>query len=135
MTQGIIGLGTAFQYDTTGSGAFATITEVVDVHGPKLKIKDVNFSNMDSASAGEEFGPGLVDGGEFTLVVNYSKGVLAAMMAIIRVVRQFKVIIPDGSTWLATGYINNLDHGQPHNDKETLNIGIKVSGLPAFTSS
>ncbi len=135
MTQGIIGLGAAFQYDTTGLGNFATITEVVDVHGPKLKLKDVNFSNMDSAGAVEEFVPGMIDPGEFTLVVNYSKGVLAALMGIIRIVRQFKVILSENSTWLCTGYINSLDHGIPHNDKVVLNVGIKVTGLPVFTSS
>ena len=134
----IKGTETAFAY---GSGAthtdsttwtdFAAITEITP---PTAKADDIDISHMQSGDF-KEFDPGLAEGGEVELTIQYEAEENEAVYGLFRVKKGFKLTFSDGSSWKLTGYISEFGNEVDREGIITAKIKVKVSGKPDFVKA
>jgi len=129
-TAAIIGSGTTFS-----GAALGALAELLDVSGPEVSVSDVDATSMGSTDNFEESIPGLANGGEVTLELNFLKASVTALYAAIRVVDTFTITLPDGSTNVFSGYLKGIGQKTPVKDKITVSATFKVTGKPAFTAA
>lgn len=132
-TDGRIGYQTFLAFSPDGA-AYTTLAQLIDCKGAEPAVDDVEVSNCDSPSACKEFIPGLEDPGEITANFVYKKTIVTAIRALRRVSGFWRITIGDGSTWVCAGYVKRMGHGQPLEDKQTVDLTAKLSGLATFTA-
>lgn len=130
--------GATHGYGTTLAGATtSTVGEILNITVGDITVDPTEVSNMDSPDAYKEFIAGMLDAGEITFAMNYNKASTAALKtaADSRTSEVWTVTFPDGSTWVATGFVSNLSNASPHDDKISGDCTIKISGKPVFTAA
>lgn len=137
-----IGFGTLFKRgDGGGPEAFTTLAEVVSISGPSLSMDTVDVTHMESTGTYREFIPGLKDGGEVSVTLNFlpADATQNATAGILkdyndRVLRNFQIVFPDSgnTTWTIAGYVTAFEQETPLEDKMTAEVTIKVSGEPTL---
>ncbi len=137
-----IGFGTLFKRgDGGGTETFATVAEVVSISGPSLSMDTVDVTHMESTGTYREFIPGLKDGGEVSVTLNFlpADATQNATAGILkdyndRVLRNFQIVFPDSgnTTWTIAGYVTAFEAETPLEDKMTASVTIKVSGEPTL---
>lgn len=130
-----------------GDGAspevFTTIAEVVSISGPGLSRDAIEITNHSSPSQFKQFLPGLKDGGEITLEINYdpagathkdTDGGLLYELAQGTAASNYQLVFSDtgGTTWTLPGIVTGFEPGAPHDDKLSASVTIKVSGAPTL---
>lgn len=143
MSKAQAGVGSIFSHETGafGSGTFQKVAEIKKIGGPKLGLKLVDVTNMDSPSAAEELLATIVTSGEMTLEGNCLLGSLDASQIAIatniqgRVLRNFTYQLPTppgGSApppWTFVGYYNAFETENPHDNAITFKAGVKITGV------
>jgi hypothetical protein len=127
--------GSTIGIGVVASGTYVTIAEVVDINAPDIKIASTKVTHLTSANAFQEKIPGLGDGGEIQLKLNFVKAGFATIYGYLRVLKDFLITFADGSTMLATGFINGIKISAPGETHITVDIGIEVTGKPVFTAA
>lgn len=127
------GFGTKF-YKMSGTASTA-IGGITAINGPEIEGEDIDVTDMDSANGFMEFLPGLVDGGEVELELNYDKDEQAVLYALIRTTAAFKIVGSDSSKWDFSGYLKGLGQEYPHDDKISSSATLKISGKPTHATS
>ncbi len=137
-----IGFGTLFKRgDGGGPETFTTLAEVISISGPSLSMDTVDVTHMESTGTYREFLPGLKDGGEVSVTVNFLPGdstqnVAAGILKDYddRVLRNFQIVFPDSgtTTWTFAAYVTAFEPETPLEDKMTASIIMKVSGQPTL---
>lgn len=137
-----IGYGATLAYDdAAGSGSFTTLAEMMNPSGPNISADAVETTHQNSASGFREFIPGLVDGGEVTLECNYlpdevTQGGVSGVWYIMknRQRRNWKMVFPGSPEHSVTfaGVVTAFEPDVPVDDRMTLSITLKVSGVPTF---
>jgi len=132
-----LGLGTEFQRETTPD-VYETIAQVASITPPQSEADDVEIQELNPTNDYKRYLPGLLDAGEVSLTLNFD-GANAGHQALLsdhqsRSVKNWKVVLPDTSTWAFSGYVKSFAP-QEVSSGELLQveIGIKVSGKPTFT--
>ena len=127
--------------DGGGTEAFATIAEVKNIKGPKLKMDTIEVTSHSSAGAWREFIAGLLDAGEVTFDMNwlpanatqsYSAGILRDMVN--RTKRNFQLVIPAASpvTWTIPAFVTNFEPDFAVDGALVASITLKVAGQPTL---
>lgn len=135
---GEIGYGTTLGYSTTQNGSYTDVDEVTEITLPNIEINDVDKSHLLSTDYFREFTPGMGNSGEITFKVLFEKVQQAALYALIRTSRWWRVQFPlaDGesspSDWKCSGYIKAIQNMNPIDDKMEAEFKIKFTGKPAF---
>ena len=130
-SEGISGYGTTFSGSVTGDIGFV---RSVSVGG--MSAGDINISHLDSPGAWEEFIAGMKDAGDISLDVVYERTNHAALQAALGGSNEnWTITFPDGSTFVCSGYINNLGVESPREDAITQSVSIKLSGAPTFNAA
>lgn len=140
-TQAQIGHGTTFQINTTllnSPDAWVTVAEVVSVTPPSLSRDAIDATHSTSPNKWREFIPGLRDGGEVTLEVNFipsgigTQTILSTFTSDSTV--NARINFPDSpvTTWEFTAFITNFAPDAPFDDKMSATVTFKLSGEPAF---
>jgi len=70
------------------------IGNVLSVSLPNKTVNDIDVSDMDSANDIMEFVPGMIDPGEVTVELNYSKANYSQVQALEGVSKYFKITLP-----------------------------------------
>lgn len=141
---GLDAFGTAFQRENTpGGGVFTTIASVLSIGGPEREREAYDVTAHDSPDQYREFIPGLKDGGQVTLELNYDPG--AATHTLIdtdfddQTVKAYNIVIPgEGSeewTWALQGFYTAVGDEFPHDGKMVRSVTLKVSGKPELTQT
>ncbi len=131
-----IAYGSAATYDTSSFTNFAT---VLSVKPPKVEADDIETSHMDSPEDYKEFVAGWADGGTVSATIQFEKTQNAAIYALFRQDKGFKITFPDatdptaGSTWKFNGFIKTFANEVEREKLITADIDIKISGKPVFT--
>ena len=110
------------------------VAKVQDISGPDLGGDDIDFTNMDSASGFMEFMPGLVDGGEVSITLVFTKAETALLYGYLRTLKAYMVTFSDGSTWHFNGYIKSLGNEAPAKGGIMQTATFKVAAKPTFTA-
>lgn len=142
-----IGKKTQFLRETTvGGGVYAAVAEVKSINGLSMSRDPVDASNMDSPDDHGEFIPGLADGGELSLVLNFrpehtSQGASAGLLYDFQnaVTRSWQVQWPQynsGSppTMTLSGFLTGFEITSATRDLVTVAVKVKSTGKPAFTN-
>lgn len=123
---------------------FTTIASVTSISGPSRTKEEIEVTAHDSPDQYREFVPGLKDGGEVTLEINYdptetTHDTLDTDFEI-TTLRNFQLVIFPGVTgeehiWDFAGIITALGDEFPHDDKMERSVTIKISGKPTLTAT
>lgn len=140
MTNASIGYGTLLK---VGDGAtpevFTTIAKVTSIKPPNLSAGSVDVTHHESPGAMREFIPGLKDGGEVPLEINFDPGsattdLLTDMFAS-RATKNCKIVYPDSSEWAFKAFVMSFEPDAPIADKMTASVKLKVTGEVTFTQA
>lgn len=125
--------------DGVSPEVFTAIAELTTIGGPNRSRDVIDVSNQDSASFAREYLAGFLDGGEVPFEGNYlADNVTQTNLNVdfdAGTLRNFKVEITPLSplkTWSFSAFITRLEHGYPHDGKQTISGTLKVSGKPTL---
>jgi len=146
-TQAKIGHGTRFQiYDTEASPpAWVSIAEIVSVTPPSMTRDTVDATHAESEEKWREFIPGLRDGGEVSLEMNFipdGAGTTTIMQTFNSDAQvTCRIVFPDGdadtspieaTVWQFTGFCTGFQPQAPFDGKMSATATFKLSGKPTF---
>jgi predicted secreted protein len=135
MTTAAIGYGTLFQ---TGDGnspeVWTTLAEVFEIAPPSLAREVIDASDVLLPGTWREFIPGMKDGGEISLALNFVPGgaafaALEAELATSAIAHR-RVLFPNGASYPFHAFVSGLDIKTPIDDRMTVAVKLKVSGQP-----
>ena len=132
-TQAIEGYGTLFATSSDGV-TYTTRAEVRKISHPGLEIKSLNASNLSSPGGYDEFIPGMIDAGEFTMEQNWIKTEYNALLGLVGSVIWFKITFTTGSTFVCKGFVQKLGQEIDMDDVIKVPVTMKLTGQPTFTS-
>lgn len=131
----MIGSGTTLGYATAATGTFTTLAGVTDIKPCDISVDDVDKTTSASVNSAREFEPGLLDAGACEIEMVYTEANMAAIMALVRAERFFKITFTDSSYFSFGGYLNGLTPNAPMAGLITAAAKFKISGLPSFTTA
>lgn len=150
-TEARIGHGTLFAIFDVGISPpdWVTVAEVVSVTPPSLSRDAVDATHTESPEKWREFIPGLRDGGEVTLEMNFiPKG--AGISTILGSFNRDEVVnsritfpdetVPgaspsDATVWTFLAFITGFEPEAPVDDKMVASVTFKLSGKPTFLAA
>ena len=140
-TQAQIGHGSTFQINTStvsSPDTWTTIAEVVSITPPSLSRDAIDATHSTSPEKWREFIPGLRDGGEVTLEVNF----IPSGIGTAQIISTFnsddlvnaRINFPDSpaTVWTFAAFITSFEPEAPFDDKMSATVTFKLSGKPAF---
>ena len=130
--------GTHGHETTLAGGTVGDVGNIISISGPDMSRDAIDISTMDSTNKAREFIAGLYDAGELTAEINYdgSSGGTANNLHtafLLGTPEVWTVTFPDTSTWVTNGFITNLSHAIPVDDKITQSVTIKFTSGPVYT--
>lgn len=129
----IIGKGTTLGYSVVDADSYTTIAELFSVGIPDTEVDEVEVTHYASDNDFKEFVAGWEDGGEVEFELNYEKDEADALIALRGAPMDWKITLPDTSTWIFPGFIKKLGGEIPNQDKVTTKATIRITGVPDFT--
>jgi predicted secreted protein len=127
--------------DGASSEAFTAVADIVEVVPPAISRESVDTTVHNTADRYRTFIPGLRDGGEVTLRIQYdAEGTNHSdLLDDLNddVLHNYKIVFPTGigETWTFGGFVTRLGDQSPLDDKITREITFKVSGKPTLAAS
>lgn len=111
-----------------------TIAEVVNISGPNISRDFIDVTHQESPSKAREFITNLIDGGEITLELNFLPANSTQKDLIddiyVDTAQSYSVVWIDGpTTWSFTGFIQSAEPSAPVDNKLSLSVTIKITGL------
>lgn len=136
-TKAITTKGVQLQIDNSGgTGVFTTIAEVLNISGPGEQVATIDATSFDSL-AKEWISSALPDVSETTFELHYignnvqHQQLRTDLRSGVR--RNFKLLIPDGTSVAFAALITNVAPEFPLEGKISQNITLKPTGLPTWT--
>lgn len=139
-TQASIGHGSQFYVGKDSSPiVWTAIAEVTSITPPSVVRDVIDATHTGSPDKWREHIPGLKDGGEVTLEMNFVPGsdsvdILVAIQTD-GFARDFKIAFPNGETWVFQAFCTGFEPEAPFDDKMTATATFKVSGKPDFVTA
>jgi len=142
-TEADIGYGTLFQTGADSSPeVWTTMGEVTNITPPEMSRDSVDATHEQSPNGWREFIPGLKDGGEVSLELNYVPGNAStlALMAELNLSGQSatkprRILFTDGSFLEFDAFLTNFGPEAPIDDKMAASVTFKVTGRPLLTQA
>lgn len=133
-----IGFGTFLQRgDGGGPEVFTTIGEVIEITPPNPSRDSVETTHTSNADRWRTFIPGLIDGGELSIEINYVPGSTADdnMMTDLNsaTVKNYKVLFASAESIIVPAFITGIEPGVPIDDRMTATVTFKVAGKPTWS--
>lgn len=132
-------IGTLIQRSTDGV-TYTTIAEVQSFDGPSATLDMIEATHMESPDYYREYIPGLKDGGDLSLSLNYlpsntTQNVLQEDLDN-RTKQYWKVVWTDAVSSEATfrGYVTNFGQSGSMDGKLDASITIRITGKVTFTA-
>ena len=120
----------------------SVLTELVQVKSftlPQDEVEQVETSHLKSPGRRREYAPGMIEGGEFEVVLNYRAGsdtdLLVQTALNDGLPRPFKAVVPERgvAVWdiTGTGVVTGHDRGEVNvDDAMEATVTVKITGLP-----
>lgn len=124
----------AMSYSSTSGGSYTELSEVLSI-SDNLSVKPVDVTHLKSDSAAREFIPGMIDGGTVSVELNFLKASLTHVFTILRTAYWWKITDSDGSITAFKAFYTGKSKKIVDDDRVTLSLELKVSGLPTFTAA
>lgn len=127
--------------DGASSESFVEIADIIGIAPPAMSRDSVETTKHNTTDRYRTFIPGLRDGGEVTLQIQYDPtntghGDLYDDFND-DVAHNYQVVLPAsiGETWSFSGFLTAMSEETPIDDRVTRSITIKVSGKPSLATS
>lgn len=142
-TNAKIGYGVLFKIADDNSPAnYNVVGEQTNVTPPKISGDTHDATHNESPNAAREYIPGLVDGGEVSIEINYvpNSAGITTFMNLLRQVATCRIEFPlfAGQSvkpkWDFDAILTGFEPSAPVDDKMTATVTFKVTGLPVFTA-
>lgn len=144
MTDALIGAGATFgRGDGASPEGFTSIAEVTSIGGPALGLGSVEATHLTSPNKWKEYIPGMLEGGEVTLELNFlpgnatqsdtSGGLLNDMRT--RAINNYQIAFPDSPStqWIVPAFVTAFEPTTPVGDEKlAASVTLKVSGEPTL---
>src|SRR5437868_173042 len=75
---------TNFGIDPAGGTTYVNLAEVVDDNGPDIAVGSTKFTHLNSDNAFHEYKPGLGEGGNLSLKLNFAKAQFNTLLGYLR---------------------------------------------------
>lgn len=132
------GVGTKFYREDPAGGPspWAALAEINNISGPGMTRDFIDVTSLDSTGGFREFITGFRDGGEVTFDMNMTyadykklKSDFDRDSAV-----SYKIVLPDDkeSTFSFDGLVTGIPLNIPPDDKVTVSVTIKVTGVTEF---
>ncbi|WP_262048658.1 phage tail tube protein [Bradyrhizobium sp. Bra78] len=142
-TEATVGIGVLFK---TGDGAvpevFTTGVEITNITPPSMSRDSVDATHELSPNSWREFIPGLKDGGEVSVDMNFVPGnaEAAALMAEFALdgaaaIKNRRIEFPDGSYFAFAAFLTGYEPDAPIDDKLAASATFKVTGEPTLVQA
>ncbi len=116
---------------------FTTVGEATSISGPGMERDTIDVTSHDSPNRFREWVGGLVDGGEVSFEVNWDPSIHVGLIADFEdpLPRSYQIVMPTppGGRFNFEGFITNMGHEFPLDDKMSADFTFKISGKPTFT--
>lgn len=131
-SDGQSGYGTTLSTADTSGGSYTIQGEVTNISLSGIDSDVIDLTHSESPDEFREKIAGLGDAGQLTADLTYNAADTAAIYALHRVNKFFKISIAGGATWICGGFLKTLGQENPHDDKITQSITVELSGKPVF---
>ena len=137
---GEIGFGMEIAYSDTQNGSYTDVALVTEVVAPAIDVPEVQKTHHGSSSYAHEFTPGLINGGEISFKILFAKAQHNTLYGLIRTEKWWRIEFPlesgesSQSNWKCAGYLKGIQNLTPMEDKMEVQITIKLTGKPVWTS-
>lgn len=117
------------------STTWTEFAEITDIKPPEIEADDIETSHMQSPEQFKEFIAGWADAGEVEVTCNFLKTNNAAVYALFRQNKGFRMTFEDGSVWKFNGYIKKFANEVDREKIVTAVATVKVNGKPEFVAA
>lgn len=125
-----------------GFGAFTEIAEVISMNGVPMTRPPTKLTHLKSDDRAHEKIPAILDGGQVTLKLNFSRARHAQLAGLITDPTagnnngryKFLVYVPDSYMMVVKGFLSSFPTDIPDDDRITIDVTIEVSGKPVFVA-
>jgi hypothetical protein len=132
--------GTILEYGDTADYATAVtwtaVTLVDKIKPPKVSADRIDTTHLLSANEFKDKLPGLAEGGDLELTVQYDKTEANTLYGFFRTVKAFRLKYPDLSGWKLNGFISEYgDEEVVNGDIVRTTLTITVTNKPVFATN
>lgn len=124
--------GSGLYYGDTSTTINTELARIVNVDDDDM-VKSSDKTHLKSTGADREYEPGMGDPGEITLTFRFEKTQFAALLAIRRSTKWFKIVDADASTLVGQGFWTKRSKKIPDDDQVVCDVTIKKTGAWTFT--
>lgn len=117
------------------STTFTDLAKCRTIGGPDITVGDIEETNLDSADTATEYVPGLIEGGEVTFDMLFTKAQAATAYGLLRTQRGWRYVLSDGSKWEFNGYLKRFGTEGEIKGAIINNGTIKITGKPVYTAA
>ena len=134
----VVSKGTVFKRgDGASNEVFATMTEINSVGLPSQSRPMIDVTDLSSTA--REYIPGLLDSGQVTLNMNFTRNTYIAMRADLLSDSSvnYQIVLPDSSNTTIdfAGYVQDMGGNVPGPDEKiNVNVTLKVTGSITVSS-
>ena len=131
---GQLGLDTQLSYGDAVGGPFTELAGIIDHDVPggdseKVQTTDMDATTSESAVSGE-----LEETGDYRATIKFDVTQHNALVALVGLDKFFQVAFPDGTTWIAPGFLAGAPAIKANMDGLLIgDITVKVTDAPTFT--
>lgn len=141
-SEATIGLGSTFSHRTSAAGVvpavYAEVGEAVSITPPNPTRETVDVTHLKSPNGTREHRGTLRDGGEVTVLFNFTDAAYAKASALFLEdeVQGFEIEYPDGATETFDAIVTGKASEPVEVDSvRRFSLPMKVSGLPVYTEA
>lgn len=121
-----------------GDGPPETFTslgvEVTSITPPGMSRDSVEVTHMSSPDTAREFIGGLIDGGEFSIEINFIPAASDVVFTALQAARaSWQILFNNDIAWTFEAFCTNYSPSNPFDDKMTASVTFKVSGIPTLS--
>jgi len=136
MSNAKAGVGTLFR--RWSGSAWVNLAEINSISGPNMSRDTIDVTSLDSIGGYREFIGGFRDGGTVQLNMNFIRASLDTMKTDFESddLQNYEIVLPDdvNTSLEFTGLVTELPLEIPPDDKITMAVSIKVSGMVTLNS-
>ncbi|NRB17723.1 MAG: hypothetical protein HRU33_09205 [Rhodobacteraceae bacterium] len=129
-----IGYNSTFGMADGEAGPFPAIAGVISITPPSKSRDAVDKTHLKSPDRYKEYFPGMKEGGEAKIGLNFKPSVAVTLDTAFEVGETWcQITFPDETTTLTfKAVITGLEYGELVNDKMTATLTLKLSGKPVL---
>ena len=137
MTASSVKIGYNTDFAIYNGSSYVDVAEVTTISWPSYARDAVEVTHLNSDDQFREYVPGLMDGGEVTLEMNYipsvSDVIIAALTA--STIGQFKITAQGGANVVFRAIVTSYQPQSPVDDRMTASATFKITGKPTWAAS